>query len=181
MHLDNPFSPGGEFIATIAGTDQKRIFSTDNKPAAFAICIQDEENGEIIEQDCRPVPVDVSDENEALVLSVRHLLNLCNERSKITLRSSSTYIVDTINKYLASWKANGWLNNQGESPKYPEHWKEIDRLKNEKALFIEAVHVKKAYAAKDTAFQFARELATGERDIHGRKIGAPLAGFDPLE
>lgn len=175
------FNPSGRFIATIAATDQKYVVRNTPKPAAFALVIQCEEDGEIDEFDGQPVHADEADENEAFASAVKHLLDCSDERSQITLRSGSAYIVDTINKHLTSWKANGWRKSNGKPPEYVSVWIEIDRLINEKGIFVEAVHMKKARMARDFAFLFAKELAVGERDIHGRKIGAPLSGFGPVD
>lgn len=49
---------------------------------------------------------------------------------------------------------------------------------DEKCTFVEAVYVEKAQTEKDSAFLLAKDLAVGERDIHGRKIGAR---FNPTD
>lgn len=175
------FNPSGRFIATISAADQTYVVPGCPKPAAFGVVVQYEEDGELNEYDCQPVGANIADENEAFVLAVKHLLSCSGGRSHITLRSSSDYIVKTLNGWLSSWKANGWRKSDGKPPEYLLAWIEIDRLMNEQQIFIEAVHVRKAQAARDPAFRFAKELAVGERDIHGRKIGAPLAGFGPIE
>lgn len=171
------FNPSGQFIATIAATDHKYVVPNTPKPAAFGVVIQYKHGGEIEEFDSQPVQADEADENEALVLAVKHLMESSSEHSHVTLHSSSAYIVNAINRDMASWKARGWLKSNGKPPKYLSAWVEIDRLANERSIFVEASHVKKGVAAKDQAFLFAHELATGARDIHGRKIGAPLSGF----
>lgn len=178
---DERFNPSGRFIATIAATDHKYVVPNTPKPAAFGVVVQYEVDGAIDEFDSQPVQTDDADENEALVLAVKHLLDRSDERSQITLRSSSAYIINTIKEHLASWKANGWRKSNGKPPEYVSFWIEIDRLMDKKGIFVEAVHVRKAQTVKDLAFLFAKELAVGERDIHGRKIGAALSGFGPAD
>jgi ribonuclease HI len=175
--VEKPFNPSGRFIATIAATDQKYVVYNAPKPAAFGVVILAVEGGAVIAKDSQPVPSESADENEALVLAVHHLLRCSDAKSRFQLRSSSTYIVETINERLANWKAKGWLNNQGKTPSYIKHWIEIERLMDDKSITIEAVHVNKDLAARDLAFQYAKELAIEARDIHGREIGSPLSGF----
>lgn len=177
--VEKPFSPSGRFIATIAATDQNYAVRGAPKPAAFGVVIQGDADGAIQDFDFQHVQADNADENEALVLAVKHLLDCSDEGARMTLRSSSTYIVDTIKEYLASWKAKGWRKSDGKPPEYLSSWIEIDRMIDEKGIFVEAVYVEKAQTEKDWAFLLAKDLAVGERDIHGRKMGAPLSGFNP--
>lgn len=99
--VEKPFNPSGRFIATIAATDHKSAMPNTAKPAAFGVVIQGDADGAIQEFDFQHVQADNADENEALVLAVRHLLDCSDEGAQITLRSSSTYIISTIKEYLA--------------------------------------------------------------------------------
>lgn len=48
--------------------------------------------------------------------------------STVNLVSDSQYVVNTIDSYLANWKAKGWRKADGKAPSHLEHWKRIDAL-----------------------------------------------------
>jgi ribonuclease HI len=164
-------------IVTIVAIDQKCALPRVPIPAAFAIAIQLEPEGEIVWQDTKEVPKDVSDHNEALVLAVLHAVKTLPEWISPELRTTSEYIVKTLKSYLSNWKKNDWRNSEGKSPKYLDSWKQIDSLTQQKNIRFIPEHVKKREAEKSLVFKFLEVLATKTRDEHGQSIGAPLSGF----
>ncbi|MCA1544165.1 hypothetical protein I6F18_29935 [Bradyrhizobium sp. NBAIM32] len=176
-----PFPEGHSFVATIFALDQRTALPSTAVPAAYAIAFQHDESDQIVDLRCAPVEAVVSSQNEGLILATLQVIDLAPNSAAIKLRSSGKFIVDGLNEDRHRWKRNVWKKSNGKDLTRADCWKKIDSLILTKNLKVEGYHVPSREAESNLVFEVLRTLATGERDRHGREIGAPLSGFSSEE
>jgi len=176
-----PFPEEHPFVATVFALDQRTLLRLTAVPAAYAIAFQHDEAGQIVDLRSAPVEAVVSSQNEGLILATLQVITLSPNSAAIKLRTSGKFIVDGLNVDRHRWKRDGWKKSNGKDLTRADCWKEIDSLIIAKKLNVEGYHVPSREAEGDFVFEVLRTLATGERDKHGREIGAPLSGFSSEE
>lgn len=176
-----PFPEGHSFVATLFALDQRTPLPSAAVPAAYAIAFQHDEADQIVDLRCAPVEAVVSSQNEGLILATLKVISLSPSAAAIKIRTSGKFIVDGLNEDRHRWKRDGWKKSNGKELTLADCWKDIDSMILAKKLKVEGHHVPSHQAKDDPVFEVLRTLATGERDRHGREIGAPLSGFSPEE
>jgi ribonuclease HI len=67
--------------------------------------------------------------NEAELAAVKEIFTMIPEDQKVVIRTDSTFVIQTITKWMDQWKSNDWKKKSDhEPPKNLETIKEIDLL-----------------------------------------------------
>jgi ribonuclease HI len=99
---------------------------------------------------------------------VHRIVHQATPGANVLIETSNDYIVKSVNTLRLDWRKNRWKNKKGDSVAYALVWKEIDALILQKALEIEAVHIRSEDAKRSKIMIILKDLAQSGREHHGR-------------
>jgi ribonuclease HI len=86
-------------------------------------------------------------------------LHALKQPSRITLHTTSRYVMDGATLWLASWESGGWLTRDGEPVKNRELWMELSRAMGDHDLTWVALSSRNRNEHSSRAAELARTAA----------------------
>jgi len=132
-------------------------------PGGYAALLQDADGATECVSGSWPLATSNVMELWAAIGALRHL----GQPSRVTVHTTSKYVLDGATKWLATWEKSGWRTVSGKPVKHREIWEELSRVLGDH-------DIKWLYDAKsdrgeqsDRAAQLARSEAESARDKNG--------------
>ena len=87
---------------------------------------------------------------------------------KLCIATDSQFLINSIEKWISSWKKNGWKTSSGQAVKNYTEFVKLDKLMQEKVVTVKWVHVRghKGIPGNEMADQLAREGAEKYKSLH---------------